>query len=119
MLNGYKYIKSLGFGGFGKVILAREEISGRLVAIKSLNDKKNLAIDNIKHEIQILSRFYHPHIVIYHNTIETPDGLHFVMEYCEGGSLQQRMKEQNLSQSEVIKIILTIAKALKLIHPLA
>lgn len=116
MLNGYKYIKSLGFGGFGKVILAREEISGRLVAIKSLNDKKNLAIDNIKHEIQILSRFYHPHIVIYHNTIETPDGLHFVMEYCEGGSLQQRMKEQNLSQSEVIKIILTIAKALKFVH---
>jgi serine/threonine protein kinase len=39
--NKYKFIKSLGSGGFGNVFLAMEEHSDNLVAIKQLNNFVN------------------------------------------------------------------------------
>lgn len=44
--NKYEYQRDLGEGGFGKVFLAKEKVSNRLVAIKQLKntDKKELLI---------------------------------------------------------------------------
>ena len=36
--NRYEYLKDLGEGAFGRVFLAREKVSKRLVAIKQLKD---------------------------------------------------------------------------------
>jgi serine/threonine protein kinase len=36
MIEGYKFIRTLGSGGFGTVVLAEEEVSGKKVAIKKL-----------------------------------------------------------------------------------
>ncbi len=81
MLEGYKIIKELGAGGFGKVYLAKEEISERLVAIKAMKKSdKDEAFDDARHEIKIISQFYHPNIVIYHNTLKKDDRIYFVME---------------------------------------
>ena len=37
MLDGFKIIKELGSGGFGKVFLPEEELYGKKVAIKRLH----------------------------------------------------------------------------------
>lgn len=116
MLSGYHFIKDLGSGGFGKVILAEEELSSRKVAIKYL---KNLSIDkseDIIHEIKIISQFYHPNIITYHNAIQENGQIFFVMEYCEKGNLRNHIANKPLSHDESIQIILLIAKALKFVH---
>ena len=66
MIDGYRYIRHLGAGGFGKVVLAEEEISGRKVAIKSLHKNLLFDTDSILREIRIISQLYHPNIVVYH-----------------------------------------------------
>ena len=50
-------------------------------------------IDNIKNEIQIISKFYHPNIVTYHTTIQENDNLYIVMEYCENDSLAEKINK--------------------------
>ena len=40
LLDRYKIQRSLGFGGYGSVFLARDFIIGRLVALKVLNKSK-------------------------------------------------------------------------------
>jgi serine/threonine protein kinase len=61
--NKYYYVKDLGSGGFGKVFLAKEELSNRFVAIKQLkktNKKDQIAII---HEIEMIAKFNHQNIV--------------------------------------------------------
>lgn len=116
MLSGYRYIKDLGKGGFGKVILAEEALSSRLVAIKFLKNLSNDKSEDIIHEIKIISQFYHPNIITYHNAIQENGQIFFVMEYCEKGNLKNRIKSKPLSQDESIQIILLIAKALRFVH---
>lgn len=50
--NKYEYLKDLGEGGFGKVFLAREKVSKRLVAIKQLKNTDKQNQEDIIHEIE-------------------------------------------------------------------
>ena len=63
----YEYIKDLGEGGFGKVFLAKEKVSNRLVAIKQLKNTDKLKQEDIIHEIEIVSKFENPNIVAYYH----------------------------------------------------
>ena len=116
MLSGYHFIKDLGSGGFGKVILAEEELSSRKVAIKFLKNLSKDKSEDIIHEIKIISQFYHPNIITYHNAIQENGQIFFVMEYCEKGNLRNHISSTPLSLDEAIQIILLIAKALKFVH---
>ena len=55
--NKYRYIKQLGFGGFGKVFLAEDIISKRKVAIKRLKFANKFTTYNFIKEIEIISKF--------------------------------------------------------------
>lgn len=115
MLPGYNILRKLGSGGFGDVLLAEEQLSGRKVAIKSLKTSASKQ-DALLNEIRIISQFYHKNIVIYHNAFTVDDTIYFVMEYCNGGSLANVIENQNLPEKSVTKIILDIAKAIKVVH---
>lgn len=53
--NKYHYQKDLGSGGFGRVFLAKEEVSGKPVAIKELNSGQGVAKASIIREIKAIS----------------------------------------------------------------
>ena len=89
--NRYEYIKDLGEGGFGKVFLAKEKVSNRLVAIKQLKNTDKLKQEDIIHEIEIVSKFENPNIVSYYHHFSQDEQLFLVMEYCSGGSLRDKM----------------------------
>ncbi len=63
--NRYHFVRELGGGGFGRVFLAREDNAEFYVAIKQLHNQDKDYQDNIIHEMRVLSRFNHPHIVNY------------------------------------------------------
>ena len=112
----YIYIRDIGHGGFGKVFLAKEQVSGRLVAIKELINRDKLAQKDIIHEIQIVSKFDHPNIVNYYHHFWDEDKLFLVMEYCSGGSLRDKLSNKDLSASTALTYIQTLASCLRAVH---
>jgi serine/threonine protein kinase len=65
--NKYFFIKDLGNGGFGKVFLAKEKVSNRLVAIKQLLNTDMSEQEDIIHEIDIASKLELAYTIMYNH----------------------------------------------------
>jgi serine/threonine protein kinase len=98
-----KFIKILGIGGDGEVVLA-ENSSNQLFAIKII--PKNLEPVILK-EIKILFPslpLQHDHIVDYINFFSDTKYVNIVMEYCEKGSLEDYFQNRK-NFSEFVSFI--------------
>ncbi|XP_046967715.1 RAC serine/threonine-protein kinase isoform X1 [Vanessa cardui] len=89
-LEKFEFVKVLGKGTFGKVVLSREKGTGKLYAMKIL--KKNLIIqkDEVAHTItenHVLKKTKHPFLTALRYSFQTADRVCFVMEYANGGEL--------------------------------
>lgn len=114
--NRYRFIQDLGFGGFGKVILAKEEKSDHLVAIKHLHVQDKDEQDNLIREMRMISKFNHPHIVNYKHHFQQEGLLYIVMEYCAEGSLRSMMAKQKITTSFIWKWFDTLTETLQFVH---
>lgn len=86
--DNYLYVKYLGDGGFGRVALAKDVLSERLVAIKWLKETDPEKQKNIIHEIKSVASFAQPNIVAFYHHFMRLKNICLVMEYCENGSLR-------------------------------
>jgi serine/threonine protein kinase len=86
--DNYLYIKYLGDGGFGRVALAQDVLSERLVAIKWLKETDTEKQKNIIHEIKSIANLGQPNIVTFYHHFMRQNNICLVMEYCENGSLR-------------------------------
>ncbi|XP_028042605.1 RAC serine/threonine-protein kinase [Bombyx mandarina] len=89
-LEKFEFVKVLGKGTFGKVVLSREKGTGKLYAMKIL--KKHLIIqkDEVAHTItenRVLKKTKHPFLTALRYSFQTADRVCFVMEYANGGEL--------------------------------
>lgn len=114
--NKYRFVKDLGFGGFGKVFLAKEERSENLVAIKQLISKSRIRQRDIIHEMQMVSKFNHSHIVLYKHHFVQNGLLYIVMEYCSYGSLQKLMGKGKITSTFIWKWMSKLTATLQFIH---
>lgn len=114
--NKYRFIKDLGFGGFGKVFLAKEERSENFVAIKQLKNEDKHKQDNIIFEMQMVSKFNHPNIILYKHHFIQDDLLYIVMEYCTLGSLRDLMQKEKITSTFVWKWMSTLTETLHSVH---
>lgn len=114
--NKYQFEKELGKGGFGRVFLAKEKVSNRLVAIKQLNNKDKKEQENIIHEIQVVAKFNHPNIVTYHHHFSQDELLYLVMEYCSGGSLQNKLDAKNVDAVNALVWVQTLTETFEFVH---
>lgn len=94
--NQYAFINRIGGGGFGVVNLAIDLHTGCPVAIKSIH--KNYIgridlVDNFRREANIYLELSHPNIVKI-NAFIINDGIHLVMDYVEGRTLEDFINKE-------------------------
>ncbi|XP_035313543.1 RAC-beta serine/threonine-protein kinase isoform X1 [Cricetulus griseus] len=91
-MNDFDYLKLLGKGTFGKVILVREKATGRYYAMKILRKEVIIAKDEVAHtvtESRVLQNTRHPFLTALKYAFQTHDRLCFVMEYANGGEVSR------------------------------
>ena len=84
---GYEMIKMLGRGGMGCVMLARDEKTGRSVAIKTLLPEVAVTDQSLKRfmrEIEVAAALDHPNIVRFLESGTNNGAVYLVSEYVEG-----------------------------------
>ncbi|KPI89320.1 putative protein kinase [Leptomonas seymouri] len=85
----FEIMESVGVGNFGVVLKARDRVTEDIVAIKQvpLDDTDKEELDSIVNEVRILQMCDHPNVVRFFGTYQSLGVLWIVMEYCEGGSV--------------------------------
>src|SRR6056297_1613503 len=118
--NRYEIIEKIGGGGMAEVYKARCRVLDRFVAIKVLRSEfveDEEFISKFKDESQAAAKLNHNNIVnIYDTGID--DNIHYiVMEYVEGTTLKEYIKNNKpLDIKESINIASQIAEALRHAH---
>ncbi len=113
-------MRELGRGGMGRVYLAREEGTGRHVALKVLSghhaDDPGF-LDRFQREIESLRQLDHPHIVRLFESGQELGSFYYAMEYLEGASLFDVLrKRKRLPWEEVLHIGWQMCRALRHVH---
>jgi hypothetical protein len=118
---GYQMIKLLGRGGMGCVMLARDEKTGRSVAIKSLLPEvavTEVSLRRFMREIQVASALDHPNIVRFLESGTNNGSVYLVTEYVEGSDAARLADAQGgrLPFREAIDIVAQSLDALAYAH---
>ena len=114
----YKILSFLGEGSYGKVFKAREISTGRVIAVKkmSIGDSQSKYNKIIK-EINLLKSLDHQNIVKYYDFFQEEEYIYLMMEYLEGCTLKQYIKNnENISEDNARIIIKQLLTALSYLH---
>lgn len=108
-LAGFTELRALGEGGFGRVVLARHDASGQLVAIKYLFPR--FAVDpelraQFRHEATILRLVVSPHVARLFEFVESDAGAAIVMEAVPGVPLRDILAQETVLTPESALAIL-------------
>lgn len=112
--------RSLGAGQFGTVRLAKLKTNqAKFFALKTI--KKGIqstdALNNVLHEVIFLAECDHPNIARFYETFDSKDETHFLMEYCSGGDLAERIhKTAGLTEDRAREIFRQVLLAVNHLH---
>ncbi|MCS6902255.1 MAG: serine/threonine protein kinase, partial [Polyangiaceae bacterium] len=120
----YEVIRILGQGAMGRVLLARDPVLNRDVAIKILRDDLGIPpevreglVVRMKHEAQAAARVSHPNLVTLHDMGQDPMvGLFLVFEYVSGPNLKERIRSGRLPPQQAARLARELGNALAMAH---
>ena len=98
----YKILSVIGRGGMSVVYLAINERANRPWAIKEVRKGQGADLAADRKEIEMLRRLKHPNLPAIADVIEHEDSLLIVMDYIEGRSLEDILREQGAQPQEQV-----------------
>src|SRR5256885_6367374 len=115
-LGPYEILAPLGAGGMGEVYRARDTRLDRTVAIKVLASHLSSSPElkqRFEREAKSISALNHPHICSLYD-VGSQDGIDYlVMEFLEGETLAERLRQGVLTLKETLKGGLEVREALE------
>ncbi|MFJ5706259.1 serine/threonine-protein kinase [Streptomyces sp. NPDC093105] len=120
----YRLGESIGRGGMGKVWRAHDEVLHRVVAVKELTAGRFVAeADRLvlhartQKEARAAARITHPGVVTVHDVLEHDDRPWIVMQFVDGPSLADAVKEAGtIAPREAARVGLHVVGALRAAH---
>ncbi|KAG7455118.1 hypothetical protein MATL_G00253080 [Megalops atlanticus] len=119
----FDFLKVIGKGSFGKVLLAKRKLDGKYYAIKVLQKRVILNRREQKHIMAernvLLKNVQHPFLVGLHYSFQTADKLYFVLDFINGGELFFHLqRERTFPEPRAKFYIAEMASALGYLHAL-
>lgn len=118
---GYDMVRVLGRGGMGCVMLARHQVTGETVAIKTLLPEvavSEQALRRFMREIDVAAALQHPHIVRFIDRGTNKGVVYLVTEFVEGADAAKLADARGgrLPYPEAVKIISQVLAGLDYAH---
>lgn len=118
-ISHYHITEKLGEGGMGVVYKAQDTKLDRLVALKFLPShltQKESDLKRLVQEAKAAAALNHPNVCTIYEIHDEGENPFIVMEYVEGKTLRQKIKDKGLKINQAIETAIQIAEALKAAH---
>ncbi|XP_070685191.1 serine/threonine-protein kinase PAK 4 [Pempheris klunzingeri] len=109
------YIK-IGEGSTGIVCIATVKTTGKLVAVKKMDLRKQQRRELLFNEVVIMRDYHHENVVEMYNSYLVGDELWVVMEFLEGGALTDIVTHTRMNEEQIATVCLSVLKALSVLH---
>ena len=103
-LEDFQVVRPLGKGNFGAVYLVTSKLTNKLYAMKEIQTSKYKSqeeVNQVEKEIKLLENLRHPHVITYFNSFKQNGNIYIVIEYINGGSLEDLLIK-NIKQQKRI-----------------
>jgi serine/threonine protein kinase len=118
-IEGYKVTGRLGEGGMGTVWRAVQLSTHREVALKLLSERKFASQKSrlrFVREVELTARLVHPNIARLYDSGLYRGVYYYAMELVDGVHLDQYVKEQNISQRQILELMWIVCQAVHHAH---
>lgn len=118
-LHGFTLERVLGWGATGVVYLARQQSPERSVALKMLRSgsfSDFQAQCQFSDEANTIAGLNHPHVVQIFQVIMDQGQPILVLEHCEGGSLEQGLRDHLPTPTEAATLVRILAETMQAVH---
>ncbi|CAL1572265.1 unnamed protein product [Knipowitschia caucasica] len=109
------YIK-IGEGSTGIVCIATVKTTGKLVAVKKMDLRKQQRRELLFNEVVIMRDYHHDNVVEMYNSYLVGDELWVVMEFLEGGALTDIVTHTRMNEEQISTVCVSVLKALSVLH---
>ncbi|XP_040267416.1 serine/threonine-protein kinase PAK 6-like [Bufo bufo] len=109
------YVK-IGEGSTGVVCIAREKQSGRQVAVKMMDLRKQQRRELLFNEVVIMRDYQHANVVEMYKSYLVGEELWVMMEYVQGGALTDIVSQTRLNEEQIATVCKSVLQALVYLH---
>ena len=121
-ISDFIFIRELGVGSYGRVILVQHKMTQAKYAIKAIDKRNKVNIEEkqyFRREIEIMYRVHHPNVVKLFGHFEDNNFCYFIMEYIPGGNVYSLVSKNGIRTTPtqtIVSIMKDVISATYFLH---